>query len=171
MTRDVTVRQATGDDLAAVLGVLDAAALETDVERVREGIDRGDVLVAVAGSDDADTDDSDTTDADTADSDGPVVGALVLDGREIATVAVRRRRRDQGIGTALVEAAAARRDRLVAEFDENVRPFYESLEFDVEPVDDADADSEADADPDANSDADAGPGPDRYRARLDTRGE
>jgi GNAT superfamily N-acetyltransferase len=125
MTRPVSVREATSADLSAVLGVLDAAALETNVDRVRRGIDRGDVLVAVADAD-----------ADDPDSDRAVLGTLVLDGQEIANVAVRRRRRDQGIGTALVEAAAARRERLVAEFDQSVRPFYESLGFAVEPAGD-----------------------------------
>jgi len=65
-----------------------------------------------------------------------VLGALVLEGREITGVAVRRRRRDQGIGRRLVEAAAARRGTLVAEFDAAVRPFYEALGFVVESVGD-----------------------------------
>jgi len=111
-----TVREATAADLPAVLGVLDAAALETDHERVREATDRGEVLVAVA------------------ESGGPVVGALVLVECEVVNVAVRPRRRDQGVGSALVAAAAARCDRLVAEFDGGVRPFYESLGFAVEPL-------------------------------------
>ena len=111
-----TVREATAVDLPAVLGVLDAAALETDHERVREATDRGEVLVAVA------------------ESGGPVVGALVLVECEVVNVAVRPRRRDQGVGSALVAAAAARCDRLVAEFDGGVRPFYESLGFAVEPL-------------------------------------
>jgi GNAT superfamily N-acetyltransferase len=65
-------------------------------------------------------------------ADGRIVGALVLDGEHVAAVAVRPGRRGQGVGTALVEAAAARRDRLTADFDSGVRPFYESLGFDVE---------------------------------------
>jgi GNAT superfamily N-acetyltransferase len=127
MTTDrIDVREATPDELAAVLGVLDGAALETDADRVRDRLDAGDVLVAA--SDSSGVDDAAET----------LVGALVLDGEEVANVAVRRRRRGQGIGTALVEAAAARRDRLVAEFDSDVSPFYESLGFDVEAVDDTD---------------------------------
>jgi GNAT superfamily N-acetyltransferase len=123
MTTDrVEIRAATLDELAAVLGVLDAAALETDADRVRNAIDVGDVLVAVPRA------------ADTAEDagSGPPVGALVLDGEAIANVAVRRRRRDQGIGAALVRRAADRRDRLVAEFDTDLTPFYESLGFEVE---------------------------------------
>lgn len=122
---DVTVREATADELAAVLGILDGAALETDADRVRAGIERGDVLVAVP-DDVARPDGTDAT----------PVGALVLDGDEISNVAVRRRRRGQGIGTALVEAAADRREVLVAECDAGVTAFYESIGFDVEPLGD-----------------------------------
>lgn len=130
MARDVNVRSATPDELSDVLGVLDAGALETDAHDVRAAIDRDDALVAVSS-------------ASGPPSDGPtVIGALVLDGREITAVAVRRRRRAQGIGSALVEAAADRvcadgdRDPvLVAEFDGDVRPFYEALGFDIDAID------------------------------------
>lgn len=67
-------------------------------------------------------------------ADGRVLGALALDGDEIAAVAVRPGRRGRGIGPALTEAAAERRDRLVAEFDPRVRPFYEALGFEIEPA-------------------------------------
>ncbi|WP_049900568.1 GNAT family N-acetyltransferase [Halococcus agarilyticus] len=101
------------------MGVLDGAALAVEADAVREAIDRGAVLVAVA--------------------DGRVLGACVLDGREITAIAVRRARRDQAIGTRLVEAAAERyvtdEDELIAEFDRGVRPFYESLGFAIEPAD------------------------------------
>ncbi|MFC6974861.1 GNAT family N-acetyltransferase [Halomicroarcula sp. GCM10025709] len=107
------VRDATVEDLPSVMNVLDGAVLATDVERVRASIARDGTLVAVT-------------------EDEQVVGALVLDGGRVDAVAVRRRRRGQGIGTALVEAAADRRERLTAEFDAAVRPFYESLGFTVE---------------------------------------
>jgi GNAT superfamily N-acetyltransferase len=112
---DVTVRAATIEELPDVLNVIDGAALETDTGRLRGAIDRGDVLVAVADGE-------------------RVLGALVLDEEEITAVAVRRRRRGQGIGTALVEAAAANRPRLVAEFDPRVRPFWERVRFEIAPV-------------------------------------
>lgn len=112
------VRTADIEDLPAVMAVLDGALLSVDIERVRAGIDRDDVLVVDAG--------------------GAILGTLVLDGEEIVAVAVRRQRRDQGIGTTLVEAAADRRDRLVAEFDPRVRPFWESLGFEIEAVEDSD---------------------------------
>lgn len=111
----VRVREARPDEHAAAMSVLDGAMLEADADRVASDAASDPVtLVACEGE--------------------RVLGALVLDGREVAAVAVRRARRGQGIGTALVEAAAARRDRLVAGFDGEVRPFYESLGFEVEPA-------------------------------------
>ena len=117
--RDVQVCEATVPDLPAVLNVLDGGGLATDAGALRSALERGDVLVAVADDGGRER----------------VLGALALDGREITALAVRRRRRGQGIGTALVDVAATRRDRLVAGFDPRVRPFWESLGFDVEPAD------------------------------------
>ncbi|GAA3871024.1 GNAT family N-acetyltransferase [Haloarcula argentinensis] len=102
------------------MNVLDGAVLSIAVETVRAGAEDGSTLVAMSGDNE---------------TDGRVLGALVLDGIHIEAVAVRRRRRGQGIGTALVEAALGRRDRLTAEFDADVRPFYEALGFDTEPLD------------------------------------
>ena len=110
------VRPASVAELPDVLNVLDGAALETDTGRLRGAIDGEALLVAVADGD-------------------RILGALVLDGAEITAVAVRRRRRDQGIGTALVEAAATRRTRLVAEFDARVRAFWERVGFEIRPLD------------------------------------
>jgi GNAT superfamily N-acetyltransferase len=108
----VTVREARPDERPAVLGVLDGAMLEVDPDRVA----------------------SDATTTLVAEREGRVLGALVLDGEAITAVAVRRSRRGQGIGTALVEAAGEERGRLVAGFREGLRPFYESLGFEVEPT-------------------------------------
>jgi N-acetylglutamate synthase-like GNAT family acetyltransferase len=105
------VRPATSEDLPAVRNVLDGAALQVDHEQLPDAVETGDVLVAV--------------------TDGRVLGALVLDGREITAVAVRRRRRDQDIGTALVDAAADRRGELVAECARRVAPFWRSVGFDL----------------------------------------
>ncbi|MEF8843269.1 MAG: GNAT family N-acetyltransferase [Haloarculaceae archaeon] len=105
----VRVREARPDEHAAVMNVLDGAMLDVHAGRVAG--DDTTTLVACEG--------------------GRVLGALVLDGEEVLGVAVRRSRREQGIGTALIEAAAARGDRLVAEFDGDVRPFYESLGFEI----------------------------------------
>ncbi|QLH84865.1 GNAT family N-acetyltransferase [Halosimplex pelagicum] len=125
----MTVRPATVDDVTGILGVLDAAALETDADRVRARVECGDAFVAVRDETGVGSDG------------GTVLGALVLVDREdpgsaeIDAVAVRRRRRGQGIGRGLVAAAADRYDRVVAEFDPKVRPFYESLAFEIEPID------------------------------------
>ena len=111
------VRAATPGELPTVLTVLDSSMLETDLEVVREAIEREDLLVAV--------------------EEGRILGACLLVGDEIDAIAVRRERRDQDIGTTLVETAAERREQLIAEFDSRVRPFWESLGFDIEPGDDA----------------------------------
>jgi GNAT superfamily N-acetyltransferase len=108
------VRTARPGERPAVLGVLDAGFLHTDADRVADCIADGRAFVAV--------------------SEGRVVGALVGDGERIEAVAVRPGRRGQGVGRALVEAAVARWGRVVAEFDDGVRPFYESLGFAVTPV-------------------------------------
>ncbi len=118
MTTDVRVRPATVEELPDVLNVLDGGALAVDSGRLRSAIDRDAVLVAVAGPSDAER----------------VVGALALDGEEITAIAVRPGRRGRGIGTALVEAAADRRARLVAEFDADVEPFWTTLGFDTRPL-------------------------------------
>lgn len=121
------VRRADPEDLPAVATVLDAAMLDTGDLGAR--IDAGDVLVAEEG--------------------GRVLGAAVVVPSErapawsrergadahLAAVAVRRRRRDQGIGSALVEAALDR-GRVTAAFDAPLRDFYESLGFAVESTDD-----------------------------------
>ena len=112
MTR---ARLATVEDLPDVMNVLDGAVLSVDASDVRERIDDDSVLVAVS-------------------TDGTVLGALVLASDHITAVAVRRRRRGQGIGTALLEAAADRRGRLTATFDADLRPFYEGVGFDIEPA-------------------------------------
>lgn len=111
------------DRLPELLNVLDGANLAVETERLKASIDAGGVYAAVSEP-------PDPTDT----SDGQVLGVLVLDGDEIIAIAVRRHRRDQGIGTALVEAVREDREELVADFDEGVRPFWESLDFDVEPL-------------------------------------
>jgi sulfur carrier protein ThiS len=113
----VSVRPARPDDHLDVMRIVDGAMLSADAATIRDRIDDGAVLVATVDS-------------------GSPVGALVHDGDRVTAVATRRRYRDRGVGTALVTAALERRNRLVAEFDPDVRPFYESLGFDVEAVED-----------------------------------
>lgn len=121
----VRIRTAEPAERPAVANVVDGAALEIRDALLERALTTGDVLVAVPA------------DAD-PDATSRILGALVLDDEEIAAVAVRRRRRGQGVGTALVEAAAARRARLVARFDPGVRPFWESVGFTVDPGDEDD---------------------------------
>lgn len=126
---DVSIRPAAPDERAAVETVLDAAMLAYgDLE---DPLSSGDVLVAV--SDGGATDDG-----------GTILGALVAtrpdpDRRRIDAIAVRPNRRGRGIGSALVDAEVERAmpsaaERVVAEFDADVAPFYRGLNFVVEPA-------------------------------------
>lgn len=122
------VREARSGELVDVRSVFDAAMLDVpDLDdcavlvAVEEARPLGALAVAhVDGS-------ASPTGADTSGDDH---------GR-IRAVAVRPGRRGQGVGTALVEAAAERHATLLAEFDERVRPFYKALGF---AVGDADGD-------------------------------
>lgn len=109
------VRVAAGDDFLEVMRVVDAALLDVDASTVERRIERESVLVAGRER---------------------VHGALVAaprdSGAHVEAVAVRRSRRGQGVGSALVTAALDRWGRLTAAFDPDVRPFYESLSFAVE---------------------------------------
>lgn len=129
----VRIRTATPDDRLDVVRVLDGAMLQT--EDIPERLRAADVLVAVAerGSGGADDDVAET-----------VVGAAVLETRDenrhLDAVAVRRARRDRGIGSALVVRAVrdarelAGVSRVTAEFDADLRAFYAGLGFDIEAI-------------------------------------
>lgn len=115
------IEKATPDELPDVLNVIDNALLEVATPRVRTAIEDGDVLVAR----DRDGDHQ---------AKGGILGALVVEGNEITAVAVRRRRRNAGIGAQLVGKATELRPQLCAQFDARVRPFWESFDCDIEPV-------------------------------------
>ena len=127
---DPTVRVGDADDYRVVMNLFDGAMLDVDAERVRAGLE---------GEDDGER--TGDTAVLVAELDGSVVGALVLDGRRVTAVAVRRSRRDRGVGTVLVEEAVARRGRVVTSFDARVRPFYESLGFEIRPADGGEVES------------------------------
>lgn len=140
----VHLRKATQGDRLDVARVLDGAMLRT--EDVPERLASEDVLVAVAERGDG------SADEQPAES---VVGAAVLEtvggDRHLEAVAVRRARRGRGIGSSLV--ASAVRDarewtdasRVTAEFDADLRAFYEDLGFDTEPIGSSGADDAAPA--------------------------
>lgn len=126
----VCVRLATLDDRLPAARVLDAADLAHGPLPPR--IRRDELLVAVAGARGT------RTGGAQGGGCGRVVGCLLFDpgpdSLRVAAIAVRRRRRGAGIGTALVEQAADRaqargHDCLTAAFDPGVRPFYAALGF------------------------------------------
>jgi GNAT superfamily N-acetyltransferase len=110
------IRSADPDDLAEIMNVLDGANLAVEAETVEERIDVGEVLVAEEG--------------------GPVLGALVAvshdDWAYVEAIAVRRSRRGKGLGTTLVQKATDRFGPLIADFDADLRLFYQSLGFTIE---------------------------------------
>ncbi|GAA0650393.1 GNAT family N-acetyltransferase [Salarchaeum japonicum] len=112
----VSVRRAVARDHLGVMRVLDGAMLDVDSDTVERRIAAGGVFVA--------------------DDDHRVVGALLTLPREtgahVEAIAVRRARRDAGIGSRLVQSAAERWRPLTADFRREVRPFYASLGFDIE---------------------------------------
>ncbi|MFB6133487.1 MAG: GNAT family N-acetyltransferase [Halanaeroarchaeum sp.] len=112
----MNVERARLADRPAIMNVLDGADLSIDADTVGRRIEADTVLVAGRHS--------------------SPIGVLVAiprpQGAHVEAIAVRRRRRNQGIGTALMEAAADRWGRLTAAFDPAVCDFYRSLAFDVE---------------------------------------
>ena len=155
-----TVREATVGDAEGVIRLLDAAMLEVDGERTRDRVRAGNALVAVVRGHSREERRA-STDADTTAREDRIVGACIVGTssagpREIEQIAVHRSRRARGIGTTLVDAAATRTDGpLVARFREDVRPFYESLGFEIHaaehdgsPADSDDGDDGDDGDSD-----------------------
>ena len=144
----ITTRPADGDEYVDVMRILEGALLDVDADEVRERIDAEDVLIAVETADSA-VDGSDAA---------PVIAAMVLvprhAGVHIEAIAVNRSRRGRGIGSALVRAgirhAAGRGfDRVVAEFDPDLREFYAGMGFSIgandrSPDDDRSDDSRSD---------------------------
>lgn len=105
------IREAREGEFGAVMRVLEGALLEVESDTVRTAIARDDALIAHEN--------------------GYLRGALVLKETHVEAVAVVRRHRARGLGSALVEHAAER-GPLTAEFRPAVRPFYESLGFEIE---------------------------------------
>jgi len=131
MSAELSLRRAGPDDRLAVVRLFDAGLLETDADRLRRQLDAtagfvllgtiderpvGAIAVDLASGDNSE-------EVDTAEP------------ARITAIAVRRRRRDRGIGRQLVDAAADRvaPRPLAATFDERVRPFYRACGFEIEP--------------------------------------
>lgn len=169
------VRTADPADALEVRRIIDGAMLEPGDVEGRIAADD----VFVAGDRLADPASGRRSDTGTTAADGRerLLGALVLDTRgpnaHVRAIAVRRRHRGRGIGRALIEAALERDGRLTARFDARVRPFYDALGFEIEPVDedrlcgvlprsdgDAPRDDPAPRSDADDSDADDGPGGD-----------
>jgi GNAT superfamily N-acetyltransferase len=121
---ELSIRAARPGEHVAVATILDAGLLVTPDLGPR--IERGEVCVAV---------------------DENVVGAALFartDGVEttseqtvhVEAIAVRPRRRGQGIGRRLIEHLASDAERVTAEYPDDVSPFYEACGFEVESVDD-----------------------------------
>lgn len=119
----IAIREARPDELPELMTIIDGAYLAVDQSLVEASLDDGTVLVATG--------------------DQQIVGTIVLTSSphfrdtsdesplHVHAVAVRRARRDQGIGRALVSAAMDRTHTLTATFDERVKPFYCSLGFEI----------------------------------------
>ncbi|WP_455449994.1 GNAT family N-acetyltransferase [Natrinema thermotolerans] len=125
------VRPATSEESLDVRRILDAAMLEPGDVEAR--IENGDVLVAGDRRDGS---------ADGTAGTDRILGTVVLEpipderGAHVASIGVRRRHRDRGLGSALIDRALERERRLTARFDDSVRPFYERLGFTIEAIDD-----------------------------------
>lgn len=114
-TSAMYVRPAQEDDRVGIRNVLDGGLLSLDGDTLETALSEEFVLVAVESEDG-----------------GPILGALVVADAKILAIAVRRRRRGQGIGAKLVEAALNRCGCLCAEFHERVYPFWDALGFSIE---------------------------------------
>ncbi|TQQ83468.1 GNAT family N-acetyltransferase [Halonotius terrestris] len=134
MASEVTIRPADPDDRLAVARLFDAAMLETDDDRLRRQLRETDGFVLLATIDTTPVG-AIALDASAAIDSKPAGGDA--DPVRITAIAVRRRRRDRGIGRRLVAAAAERvaLHPLTAVFDEGVRPFYLACGFEIEPHD------------------------------------
>ncbi|MFP9060358.1 GNAT family N-acetyltransferase [Natrialbaceae archaeon A-chndr2] len=141
------VRLAGEADALEVRRLIDGAMLEGGDIEAR--IEADDVLVATLKRETAEGDTREAIDGAIVlePPEDDVVGSAATEAterthrtpeppRHVSAIAVRRRRRDSGIGGALVEAALERCGELTANFDADVRPFYASLEFDIEPLTD-----------------------------------
>ncbi len=108
-------RPAIPSDIPSIMNIIDGALLQIDLKILNKRISHRDVIVA----------ESHTT----------IIGVVILTENVIDTIAVRSKRRNQGIGSALVFAAAEQVESpLTAEFDSTSLSFYQHLGFLISPL-------------------------------------
>ncbi|MFB6095970.1 MAG: GNAT family N-acetyltransferase [Haloferacaceae archaeon] len=132
---EVVVREADGDDVVPALRVLEGALLDVDPDRVDRLADAGHVLVAeragsVVGAIVVDPDAPEAWTDDSTDTAEPR-SAPPTAAAHVRAVAVARRHRGRGIGTALVATAAGQYGSLSAGFRPEVEGFWTALGFEV----------------------------------------
>ena len=108
------IRRADSADLPGVMNVLDGANLAVDVETVARRIETEHVIVAERGA-----------------INGVLQAVPRREGVHVEALAVRRRRRRQGVGTELLDAAYGQWGRVTVSCDRELMAFYRSGGFDV----------------------------------------
>ena len=137
MSDQLSIRRGDPTDRLAVVRLFDAAMLDTAADRLSRQLTGTDGVVLIAAHGETPVgaialDYSPASDEKRVAVDGDT------DPVRITAIAVRRRRRDRGIGRTLIEAAADRvaPRPLTARFDANVRPFYDACGFEIDPHND-----------------------------------
>lgn len=110
-----TVRVATPTDRVVVRRLIDGAALSLAEVSLPERLAAGDVLLATRETR----------------PQGTLVTTPRAESTHVVAIAVRRRVRDQGIGSTLVTTAARRWGTMTATATEDVLPFWRANDFEV----------------------------------------
>lgn len=124
---DVSIRPAEPADRLGIRRVIDAAYLE--VEDLQDRIEAGGVFVATASDRVVGTAVIDPEGIDAGDATD--LPESWRDAAYVRSIAVTRRRRGRGIGTALVEAALDAFGPLVGDFEPGVAPFYRTVAAEI----------------------------------------
>ena len=142
MSDQLSIRRGDPADRLAVVRLFDAAMLDTAADRLSQQLTGTDgvVLIATRGETPVGAIALDYSPA--SDKKRVAVDSTRVDDDtdlvRITAIAVRRRRRDRGIGRTLIEAAAnhVTPRPLTARFDEEVQPFYRACGFEIDPRND-----------------------------------
>lgn len=122
MSRRVSIRPAAEPEAIDVIRLFEGALLTVDFTNLRDAIAHGAVFVAIRAD--------------------RVVGAVYLDSdrnpAHVEAIAVHPSHRHEGIGSQLLVHAASREGAITAAFDSELRPFYESIGFTIEPLETVD---------------------------------